>query len=130
MVNVMWGDGRRYCRSTASISSANGFFLCIPVITNNSMTCECSQRFSNSPYPEQNQHKSSYWYLFLISFSHLRLGLLNGLFPVDRVLTLKFLVLRTFYFGNLVDIFSTLGISKYSSSRRRWSRGTVLALRS
>ena len=46
-----------------------------------------SQRPYNNPYPEPNRPSSSYWCLFLLRSilklsSHLRLGLLKGLFPV------------------------------------------------
>ena len=45
-----------------------------------------SQGLYNNPYPEPNQTNSSYWCLFLRSIlilpSHLRIGLLSGIFPV------------------------------------------------
>ena len=41
-----------------------------------------SQGLFNNPYSQSNQLNSSYWHLFLILSSYLRLGLPKGLFPV------------------------------------------------
>ena len=41
-----------------------------------------SQGLSNNSYPEPNQPNSPHWSILILS-SHLRLGLPNGLFPVD-----------------------------------------------